>query len=190
MSVGKASIARAVNAEKTAKTEEKVTEVKEAQVKAAEVKAETEEKAAEKTTVKKTAAKAPAKKTAAKTTARKAATTKTTAKKTTTRKTTTRKTAAKKTAAAETTTGTVAQNVIIPPGILDLLQAFPQDKFSLPFRKKLIFHGTHQRRRRNQIQILILRMHDKIAEIRLMTNGIVEIFFPGSHLQNFFFIKK
>lgn len=44
MSVGKASIARAVNAEKTAKTEEKVAEVKEAQVKAAEVKAETEEK--------------------------------------------------------------------------------------------------------------------------------------------------
>ena len=31
MSVGKASIARAVNAEKTAKTEEKVTEVKEAE---------------------------------------------------------------------------------------------------------------------------------------------------------------
>ena len=36
MSVGKASIARAVNAEKTAKTEEKVAEVKEAEVKAAE----------------------------------------------------------------------------------------------------------------------------------------------------------
>ena len=31
MSVGKASIARAVNAEKTAKTEEKVAEVKEAE---------------------------------------------------------------------------------------------------------------------------------------------------------------
>ena len=30
----------------------------------------------------------------------------------------------------------------------------------------------------------------EIAEIRLMTNGIVEIFFPGSHFQDFFFIKK
>ena len=113
MSVGKASIARAVNAEKTAKTEEKVAEVKEAE-KPTEVKTETGEKAAEK----KTTAKAPAKKT----TARKAATTKTTAKKTTTRKTTTRKTAAKKTAAAETTTGTVAQNVI-SGGNADELQA-------------------------------------------------------------------
>ena len=59
MSVGKASIARAVNAEKASKTETK-TEVKEAEVKAAEkpseVKAETAEKAAEKTTAKKTAA--------------------------------------------------------------------------------------------------------------------------------------
>ena len=49
MSVGKASIARAVNAEKASKTETK-TEVKEAEVKAAEkpaeVKAETAEKAA------------------------------------------------------------------------------------------------------------------------------------------------
>ena len=99
MSVGKASIARAVNAEKTVKTE-------------------TGEKAAEKTVEKKTTAKAPAKKT----TARKAATTKTTAKKTTTRKTTTRKTTAKKTAAAETTTGTVAQNVI-SGGNADELQA-------------------------------------------------------------------
>ena len=84
MSVGKASIARAVNAEKASKTETK-TEVKEAEVKAAEkpseVKAETAEKAAEKTTAKKTAA------------------TKTTAKKTTktAAKTTTRKTTAKKT---------------------------------------------------------------------------------------------
>ena len=96
MSVGKASIARAVNAEKAFKTETK-TEVKEAEVKAAEkpseVKAETAEKAAEKTT----------------------------AKKTTTRKTTARKTAAKKTAAAETT-GTVAQNVI-SGGNADELQA-------------------------------------------------------------------
>ena len=113
MSVGKASIARAVNAEKTAKTEENVTEVKVAE-KPTEVKTETGEKPAEK----KTTAKAPAKKT----TARKAATTKTTAKKTTTRKTTTRKTAAKKTAAAETTTGTVAQNVI-SGGNADELQA-------------------------------------------------------------------
>ena len=60
MSVGKASIARAVNAEKASKTETK-TEVKEAEVKAAEkpseVKAETAEKAAEKTTACKTAAK-------------------------------------------------------------------------------------------------------------------------------------
>ena len=60
MSVGKASIARAVNAEKASKTETK-TEVKEAEVKAAEkpseVKAETAEKAAEKTTARKTAAK-------------------------------------------------------------------------------------------------------------------------------------
>ena len=95
MSVGKASIARAVNAEKASKTETK-TEVKEAEVKAAEkpseVKAETAEKAAEKTTAKKTAAKAPA-----------------------------CKTAAKKTAAAETT-GTVAQNVI-SGGNADELQA-------------------------------------------------------------------
>ena len=96
MSVGKASIARAVNAEKTAKTEEKVTEVKVTE-KPTEVKTETGEKAAEK----KTTAKAPAKKT----TARKAATTKTTAKKTTTRKTTTRKT----TAAKKTTTRTAAK---------------------------------------------------------------------------------
>ena len=113
MSVGKASIARAVNAEKTAKTEEKVTEVKVAE-KPTEVKTETGEKPAEKNTT----AKAPAKKT----TARKAATTKTTAKKTTTRKPTPRKTAAKKTAAAETTTGTVAQNVI-SGGNADELQA-------------------------------------------------------------------
>ena len=59
MSVGKASIARAVNAEKASKTETKA-EVKEAEVKAAEkpaeVKAETAEKAAEKPTAKKTAA--------------------------------------------------------------------------------------------------------------------------------------
>ena len=48
MSVGKASIARAVNAEKTAKTEEKVTEVKVTE-KPTEVKTETGEKAAEKT---------------------------------------------------------------------------------------------------------------------------------------------
>ena len=45
MSVGKASIARAVNAEKTAKTEEKVTEVKVAE-KPTEVKTETGEKPA------------------------------------------------------------------------------------------------------------------------------------------------
>ena len=53
MSVGKASIARAVNAEKASKTETK-TEVKEAEVKAAEkpsdVKAETAEKAEPKKT--------------------------------------------------------------------------------------------------------------------------------------------
>ena len=53
MSVGKASIARAVNAEKASKTETK-TEVKEAEVKAAEkpseVKAETAEKAESKKT--------------------------------------------------------------------------------------------------------------------------------------------
>ena len=49
MSVGKASIARAVNAEKTAKTEEKVTEVKVAE-KPTEVKTETGEKPAEKKT--------------------------------------------------------------------------------------------------------------------------------------------
>ena len=55
MSVGKASIARAVNAEKTAKTEEKVAEVKEAEV-----------KAAEKTAAKATTKKAPAKRTTAK----------------------------------------------------------------------------------------------------------------------------
>ena len=47
MSVGKASIARAVNAEKTAKTEEKVTEVKVTE-KPTEVKTETGEKAARK----------------------------------------------------------------------------------------------------------------------------------------------
>ena len=64
MSVGKASIARAVNAEKTAKTEEKVTEVKVAE-KPTEVKTETGEKAAEKPAEKKTTAKAPAKKTTA-----------------------------------------------------------------------------------------------------------------------------
>ena len=113
MSVGKASIARAVNAEKTAKAGVGDKEAKVAE-KPTEVKTETGEKPAEK----KTTAKAPAKKT----TARKAATTKTTAKKTTTRKTTTRKTAAKKTAAAETTTGTVAQNVI-SGGNADELQA-------------------------------------------------------------------
>ena len=45
MSVGKASIARAVNAEKTAKAEEKVTEVKVTE-KPTEVKTETGEKAA------------------------------------------------------------------------------------------------------------------------------------------------
>ena len=56
MSVGKASIARAVNAEKTAKTEEKVTEVKVAE-KPTEVKTETGEKPARKTTTRKTAAK-------------------------------------------------------------------------------------------------------------------------------------
>ncbi len=94
MSVGKASIKRAVNAEKAAKTETK-TEVKEAEVKAAE-------------------------KPAARATAKKAATAKTTAKKTTTRKTTTRKAAAKKTAAVETTTTT--QNVIAG-GNADELQA-------------------------------------------------------------------
>ena len=120
MSVGKASIARAVNAEKASKTET-ITVVKDAEFKEAvfplEVNAETSDKAAEKSTAKKTAAKAPAKKT----TAKKAAATKTTAKKTTTRKTTACKTAAKKTAAAETT-GTVAQNVI-SGGNADELQA-------------------------------------------------------------------
>ena len=130
MSVGKASIARAVNAEKASKTETKT--VKEAEVKAAEkpaeVKAETAEKAAEKPkpVTKKTAAKAPAKKT----TARKTSAAKTTAKKTTTRKTTARKTTAKKTAAAEAT-GTVAQNVIAG-GNADELQA----KFLTPKKEQ------------------------------------------------------
>ena len=110
MSVGRASIARAVNAEKTAKTEEKATEVKvaEAAEKPTEIKTETGEKAAEKTAAKKTTAKSPAKKT--------------TTKKTTTRKTTPRKNATAKTAAAEKPTGTVAQNVI-SGGNADELQA-------------------------------------------------------------------
>ena len=110
MSVGRASIARAVNAEKTAKTEEKATEVKvaEAAEKPTEIKTETGEKAAEKTAAKKTTAKSPAKKT--------------TTKKTTTRKTTPRKSATAKTAAAEKPTGTVAQNVI-SGGNADELQA-------------------------------------------------------------------
>ena len=114
MSVGRASIARAVNAEKTAKTEEKATEVKvaEAAEKPTEIKTETGEKAAEKTAAKKTTAKSPAKKTI----------TKATAKKTTTRKTTPRKSATAKTAAAEKPTGTVAQNVI-SGGNADELQA-------------------------------------------------------------------
>ena len=33
-------------------------------------------------------------------------------------------------------------------------------------------------------------MHDKIAEIRLMTDSIVEILFPCCHLKHFFLRKK
>ena len=84
----------------------------------------------------------------------------------------------------------INQNIVIISCILYLLNAFSQDKFSLPFCKKFIFYRTHQCRRWYQIQIFVGSMYHITAELFLFSDCAIQILLSFRLLQHPVLRKK